>query len=43
MTAKDAPDSKQVREIPLSKQHLFKNHSFKIKDTTMMETADSIR
>ncbi len=44
MAAKDAPGSEQVREIPLSELHPFKNHPFKVKDDdAMMETADSIR
>ena len=39
-----ATGSEQVREIPLSKLHPFKNHPFKVKDDeAMMETADSIR
>lgn len=44
MAAKDAPGSEQVREIPLSELHPFKNHPFKVKDDdVMLETADSIR
>ena len=44
MAAKDAPGSEQIREIPLSELHPFKNHPFKVKDDdAMMETADSIR
>lgn len=44
MAAKDAPGSEQVREIPLSELHPFKNHPFKVRDDdAMMETADSIR
>lgn len=44
MAAKDALGSEQVREIPLSELHPFKNHPFKVKDDdAMMETADSIR
>lgn len=44
MAAKDAPGSEQVKEIPLSELHPFKNHPFKVRDDdAMMETADSIR
>ena len=39
-----ATGSEQVKNIPLSELHPFKNHPFKIKDDeAMMETADSIR